>query len=144
MSSPRSQEITVAGIPVTVRYGDVVRLRITVRPGDGAVRVSAPRRMSERRVLEFVTAKADWIVAARRRLIPPDEPGVRVWGRLVGLDVRLAPGRAHASLDGDALVVTVPAPEQAAGAVAAWRKRALAAELPRLLALWEPRLGARA
>ncbi len=43
------------------------RISISVRPS-GAVRVSYPRGVSERRALEFLEAKVAWILAARERL----------------------------------------------------------------------------
>lgn len=144
MSNTRRYEITVNGIPVSVRCGDFKHLRITVHPPEGEVRVSAPRRVSQRQIVEFVASRIGWITSARSRLTLPEEPGVWVWGRLVDLEVRLEPGRPRADLTGDALLVQAPERDAVAPAIAAWRKRALASELPALLDTWQPRLGVRA
>lgn len=144
MSNTRRYELTVHGIPVSVRCGDLKHLRITVRPPKGEVRVSAPRRVSQRQIVEFVASRIDWITSARCRLTLPEESGVWVWGRLIDLDVRLEPGRPRADLTDDALLVYAPEREAIGPAIAAWRKRALSRELPSLLADWQPRIGVRA
>ncbi len=43
------------------------RIAITVRPS-GDVRVSFPRRVSQRQALDFLETKVDWILRARKRL----------------------------------------------------------------------------
>lgn len=62
------------------------RITITVR-GTGAVRLSFPPRISERRALAFLEEKADWVERVRARAaartavepqLPPDEYKVRV------------------------------------------------------------------
>ena len=69
------------------RLGEVVlsqsrrarRISISVR-GTGAVRLSFPRRVSQKRALAFLDEKAEWIEAARERLarkraaLPPQLP----------------------------------------------------------------------
>lgn len=44
------------------------RLTLTVRP-DGTLVVTAPRRVSQRRIAAFLTAEAEWIRATRARML---------------------------------------------------------------------------
>ena len=133
----------IGGIPVTVRRGDVRRLRITIRPPHGEVRVSAPRRISEAEVVGFVTSRLDWIVRHRAALTITPDDGVRIWGRLVPLLVTTAPGRPHVTLTDEGLHVHAPDASAADAAIARWRRDQLAAALPPLLATWQAALGVR-
>lgn len=132
--------LTISGIPIRVRYGNVKYLRITVRPPEGEVRVSAPLRLSEADVASVVTGKLAWIKHARARLIRPSESGVRIWGHLVEVEVHIAPGRPTVSEVDGRLVVQVPHADAIPKAIHVWRKRELASALPDLLERWQPRL----
>lgn len=54
-------EMKIDGISVTVVRRDIKSLNLYVKPPDGAVRVSAPRRTSDRTIRAFVQSHMDWI-----------------------------------------------------------------------------------
>ncbi|MDX9800877.1 MAG: SprT family zinc-dependent metalloprotease [Spirochaetia bacterium] len=60
------QQITVSGITFELIRKDIKTIRLTVYAPDGRVRVSAPVRVGEDTVKQFVKSKLPWI---RRRLI---------------------------------------------------------------------------
>lgn len=136
--------LVVGGVPVTVAYGAVRHLRMTIRPPDGRVRVSAPTRTSEATVIAFVESRIAWVLASRERLTVPDEDGVRVWGDLVRLNVQVAQRRPEVQLTDDALIVRAPSDDQVEAIVQRWRARVLAEALDPLISGWQGRMGVQA
>ena len=65
--------MTIAGIDLELTRKRVKNVNLRIHPPDGRVTVSAPLRMSEARIAEFVTAKADWIRRHQARIaaLPP-------------------------------------------------------------------------
>lgn len=53
--------LNVGGILVTIARRPIKNINIYIKPPNGAVLVTAPRLMSEERILAFVEEKADWI-----------------------------------------------------------------------------------
>ncbi|KTG15937.1 MULTISPECIES: SprT family zinc-dependent metalloprotease [unclassified Guyparkeria] len=77
---------------IRVQRKAIRHLYLRLDPGDGALRVNAPRRTSDRAIRAFVTARADWIDRQRHRLAqrPPMVTGDRLPDQLHLL------GEAHA------------------------------------------------
>lgn len=78
MKSAQNREwsLDVEGVSVRLVRKNVRNLRISVHPPDGGVRVSAPLRMPEFIVRQFVRAKAGWVRSrqadiAARPVLPP-------------------------------------------------------------------------
>lgn len=140
----RQTDLLIGDIPVRVRYGNVKHIRVTVRPPDGEVRVSAPNRANEQHVIDFLEARREWLRSNRARLTRPVEDGVRVWGELVPLDVTIRPGAARVEQADGRVLALVPTQDALPGALISWRKQLLAAAIPPLVATWEPRLGVKA
>lgn len=61
-------EMKINGISITVVRRDIKSLNLYVKPPDGAVRVSAPRRTSDRTVRAFVQSHMDWIQRQQERM----------------------------------------------------------------------------
>ena len=87
--------MTTAGIEFELTRKRVKNINLRIHPPDGRVTVSAPLRMSEARIAEFVTAKADWIRQHQARIAAlPPRPALRYETgeehRFLGADHRLA------------------------------------------------------
>ena len=65
--------MTTVGIEFELTRKRIKNVHLRIHPPDGRVTVSAPLRMSEARIAEFVTAKADWIRQHQARIaaLPP-------------------------------------------------------------------------
>ena len=110
--------LEVAGLTVRIQRKPMRTLRLVLLPPDGAVRVSAPLRISDRAIRNFVEARAVWIAAQRLRMAgeaPPPEPRyldgdtLSLLGRKVVLRVREGGRVARAVLEGtDTLMLKIP------------------------------------
>jgi len=60
--------LNVGGILVTIARRPIRNINIYIKPPNGAVLVTAPRLMSEERILAFVEEKADWIRVHQKRM----------------------------------------------------------------------------
>jgi len=86
--------MTTAGIEFELTRKRVKNINLRIHPPDGRVTVSAPLRMSEARIVEFVAAKADWIRQHQARIASlPPRPELRYESgeehRFLGADHRL-------------------------------------------------------
>jgi len=102
----RKLEIQIDDVQAIVSFKKVKRLRVTVRPPDGVITVSAPYRLSERVVTEFLQEKLSWIQhhrdAMRAREYPPEasyENGdmLGLWGE--NYPLRVIPSRKKAAVE---------------------------------------------
>lgn len=70
--APRSaapvRVIDIDGVEVTVTRKRIRNLYLRIKPPSGTVEVSAPMRMAERRIRDFVSARRDWIVGQQGRI----------------------------------------------------------------------------
>lgn len=60
-------------IPVAIEYRNVKNINLYIKPPDGRILVTAPRRVSKKRIMEFVDSKAGWIEQTRRRMLEARE-----------------------------------------------------------------------
>ena len=137
----KRSHLEVDGIPIKVRYADVRNLRISVRPPNGEVRVSAPTRATEAQVLNFIDARLGWLHSNRAKLTQPPEDGVRAWGELLPLRIDLQPGKPGLEQDASGVSVTAQSASDADAEILRWRKRLLAEAIPPMIAAWAPILG---
>lgn len=140
---------------VTLTRRRVRTLRLRVRP-DGSVHVSAPARTPEAAIRAWVLAKQGWIAhhqatfRARPQPVAPQYVSGEthyVLGRAYPLRVTERPGRAQVTLTENELHLALPAGHDAAArerAVRHWYRARLQAQVPALLAKWEPVVGAQA
>jgi predicted metal-dependent hydrolase len=142
--------LTVRGINVDIVYKDIKNLHIGVYPPVGRVRVAAPRRLDEEQIRLAVIQRMPWIKRQREQLRAAERQSERemvtgeshfVWGRRYRLKVIERPGRAHIEVDGDRLLLYVPAAtdaEQRRALLDRWYRAQLRATIPGLIAKWEP------
>ncbi len=60
--------LNVGGILVTIARRPIKNINIYIKPPNGDVLVTAPRLMSEERILAFVEEKVDWIRVHKQRV----------------------------------------------------------------------------
>ncbi|KAB8292039.1 metal-dependent hydrolase [Bifidobacterium avesanii] len=112
----------MAGIAVRLTRKPIKNLYVRVKPPDGRVEISAPMRMSMRRIEAFVEERREWILAHQRNVIAARER------TLVG-----GTGDESAGAGDAATTWTDERAKEAA--------RAINAALPGLLAHWGPIIG---
>lgn len=61
--------IFIRGIPVSVDRRRIKNINLYIRPPHGDVLVTAPMRLSEKQILQFLQEKEDWIIRHRERVI---------------------------------------------------------------------------
>ncbi len=151
--STTSAYMTVRGIAIDVIYKDIKNLHIGVYPPLGRVRVAAPLRLDDDRVRLAVIQRLPWIKKQREQLRSAERQSKRemvtgeshyVWGVRYRLKVVERPGRAHVEIDGERLLLYVPAgtDDQARLAVLQqWEREQLRARIPGFIEKWEPVVG---
>ena len=145
--------ITVAGIEATVIRKKVKTLRVTIVPPDGAVRVSAPKRMPEAIIRAFLLEKASWIRthAEKVRKSHANEPRdyesgetVRLFGRVYPLVVLTEQKKNGVALEPDRIVLSLrgDVPKEKREAILnEWLRERLKAEIEHFLPLWSDLTG---
>src|SRR5664280_321582 len=145
--------LTVSGLNIDVVYKDIKNLHIGVYPPVGRVRVAAPERLDEEQIRLAVIQRLPWIKRQRQQLQEADRQSPRemvtgeshyVWGVRHRLKIIERPGRAHVEVDGDRLLMYVPAgtdTESRAKLLQDWHRKHLLHSVPELIAKWEPVIG---
>jgi predicted metal-dependent hydrolase len=150
--STASAYLTVRGIGVDVVYKDIKNVHIGVYPPVGRVRVAAPRRLGDDQVRLAVIQRLSWIAQQRKRLRDAPRQSERemvtgeshyVWGVRRRLEVVQRSGRPYLAVDGDRLVLSIPAAtavEKRREYLARWYRQQLRDALPPLISKWEREL----
>ena len=138
------------GYGALVTYKAMKRLRVRIKPPDGAVTVSAPIDTPDHVIERFLDANHQWILqtqaAVRLRSPHPERlvtgGRVRLWGTWHEVE-RLESTRASAKLVGNRIHIRCPTgdDEAARRAVESLYRREMAPALDRLREEWEPRVG---
>ena len=138
------------GYGALVTYKAMKRLRVRIKPPDGAVTVSAPIDTPDHVIERFLDANHQWILqtqaAVRLRSPHPERlvtgGRIRLWGTWHEVE-RLESTRASAKLVGNRIHIRCPTgdDEAARRAVEALYRREMAPALDRLREEWEPRVG---
>ena len=143
------------GFHVLLTRRPVRALRLRVRP-DGSVHLSAPARAPEATLRAWVQSQQAWIAQHQATFRARPQPAPRRYatgethyyqGRAYHLRVVEQPGRAQVALAGEELVLRLPAgsdPATRQQVLERWYRAQLHAQLPGLLARWEPVVGAQA
>lgn len=149
------EQITVAGYEILVERKNTRRLRMTILPPRGQIRVTASPRTSQESIRRFVSDHLDWIEknTARFRENSQRPPHTytsgemfRLFGQPLTLQIQPGPGY-HARQQGSRLVLTVPenaSPESRRRVIEDWYADRLKEALPPLVQRWEKVLGVHA
>ena len=150
------RQLLIDDILAEVVRKPVRQLRLSIRPPQGSLRITVPLRTTEATIRDVVLRKQSWIrkhqAAFRQRVPTPTlqyEAGETHYyqGQALRLCVHEQAGRAHVRLLPGELHLHVPlgaTAEQRAQVLAKWRRAQLQAQVPALLAKWEPVVGAQA
>ena len=152
--STASAYLTIRGIGIDVVYKDIKNLHIGVYPPLGRVRVAAPTRLDDDHVRLAVIQRLPWIKQQREQLRAAPRQTERemvtgeshyVWGVRRRLKVVERPGRAHIAIEGERLMLYVPAGtsvDKRRALLDRWYRTQLRQVLPDLISTWEERLDA--
>lgn len=149
-------QITLGAIHVEVVLKDVKNVHLSVYPPNGAVRISAPKRMKLDTIRVYAISRLDWIKEQQAKLRGQERESPReyvdreshyVWGKRYLLSVREHQGPPTVELSGSRMILRVgPCSEEAQRAryVEDWYRERLKAAVPAVLAKWEPLVGVKA
>ena len=150
--STANAHLTIRGIDIDVIYKVIKNLHIGVYPPLGRVRVAAPNRLDDDQVRLAVIQRLPWIKRQRDKLRSAERQSERemvtgeshyVWGVRRRLKVVERPGRAHFEIDGERLVLYVPADTSADKRriyLDRWYRDQLREVIPELITRWEQTL----
>ncbi|MFE7464602.1 M48 family metallopeptidase [Streptomyces sp. NPDC057499] len=148
--STASAYLTIRGIDVDISYKNIKNLHIGVYPPLGRVRVAAPHQLDNEQVRLAVIQRLPWIKEQREQFRSAARQSTRemvtgeshyVWGVRRRMKVVERPGRAHFELDGERLLLYVPArtsAERRRELLDQWYREQLRHAIPSLIAKWEP------
>lgn len=144
--------LTIRGIDIDVIYKDIKNLHIGVYPPMGRVRVAAPLKLGDDNVRLAVIQRLPWIKRQREQLRTAERQSERemvtgeshfVWGIRHRLKVIERPGQAHLEVDGDKLLLYVPADtptERRRELLDHWYRVQLRSAIPARVGKWEQKL----
>ncbi len=149
------EQMIIAGYEILVVRKAVKRLRLTVVPPRGQLRITAPPQASQAQLQQFITDNLDWIRKNTARFRqnaqrPPHQycsgEVIRLFGQPLTLQVQHGPGY-HAQQNGNRLLLTVPESagrESCQQVIDHWYAEQLKQALPPLIHRWEGVLGVHA
>ena len=145
-------QIELGGIVLDVVKKDIKNIHLSVYPPTGRVRLAAPTRMTLDTIRLFAISKLGWIRKQQQKLCEQERESRReyidreshhVWGRRVLMQLIEAEAPPSVQLRHARLLMTVrPGADEATreAVLASWYRQQLKAEVPPLIAAWEPRL----
>ncbi len=148
-------QIQLGDIKVDVIRKRIKNIHLSVYPPTGAVRISAPERLSLDTVRVFALSKLGWIKKNQRKLQDQERESRReyiereshyVWGRRYLLNVIEREEPPSVRLEHSRMVLTVrPNAEwvKRKEVVEHWYRQLIREALPPLIAKWEPIMGVR-
>lgn len=152
---PKSSEIKLSGIPITITRKKVKNINLRVYPSKGEVRMSAPWHLREKVIREFAASKLEWIKTKLANYQPPDRPpepkfetGEFHWYRGEKMELQVTEIEAVPTVKCNrkermlALKVR-PGSSKAKRkkVLKEWRRAELKKIIPQLIAKWEPVMG---
>jgi len=143
--------MTFDGIPVAITRKNIKSINRRIKPPDGRIEISCPKRMTNAQIEAFVCEKADWIREHRAKILALDLPeekqyitgeSVSVWGRNLPLIVKN--GSPSLCASADSVILTVPEgtpAEQRKACIDAWYRENLHLAVEKRMPYWENRTG---
>jgi len=153
--STETSEIVVSGIPVQVVRKKIKNLHLATYPPDGRVRIAVPLHVDDDAVHLAVTSKLGWIRKQQRAYAEQPRESERemvngeshyVRGVRYRLRVAERLGKQDVKLSGGTLELGVrpgSTPEQRRALLDRWHRKRLQQDVERLVAKWEPYVGAK-
>ena len=144
--------IKLGEMVVDVVLKDIKNVHLSVYPPHGAVRISAPKRMSLDRIRLFAVSRLAWIKQQQKKLQEQERETAReyvdreshyVWGKRYLLEIREADAPPFIDLRHKRMILRVR-PGTSARAreaiVEEWYRQLIKESVPSLLARWQPLL----
>ncbi len=147
------KQITINDITIELTKKDVKTIRLTIYAADGRVRVSAPARVSDDKVRQFVISKLPWIKRRQLKFAGYEKLAEREYknrechffqGKRYFLDVIETAGRAKVEVRGDSLALYVKpgsGVEKRHEVMNAFYRREMKKQLSAIVAGWEKKMG---
>ena len=148
------RHITVRGISVEIVRKDIKHLHLGVYPPSGRVRVASPSRLDDDAVRLAVISRLGWIRRQQAEFAQQDRQSQRefvtgeshyFWGRRYRIDMIEHNGPPAVRLPNNTTMELRVRPGSDRGVREAvlhrWYRHQLRAELPALVAKWQPRVG---
>jgi predicted metal-dependent hydrolase len=148
-----ASKIKLGHLMVDVVLKDIKNVHLSVYPPDGAVRISAPQRMSLDTIRLFAISRLTWITQQQKKLREQERETPRdyvereshyVWGKRYLLELREVDAPPLVELRHKRLVLNVrPGTSLAAreSVMEEWYRQQLKIAVAPLLVRWEPLLG---
>lgn len=148
-----ASRIKLGDLVVDVVLKDIKNIHLSVYPPDGAVRISAPKRMSLDTIRLFAISRLTWIKQQQKTLREQERETPRdyvereshyVWGKRYLLELREVDAAPTVELRHKRLILHVrPGTSYASreAVLEEWYRQQLKAAVAPLLARWEPLLG---
>ena len=142
----------INGTTVQITKKRIKNIYLRVLPG-GVVTVTAPLHMTDKEIENFVQNHQDWIAKHKERLLSRQdkmeyayETGEEhyLWGKKYTLEVVYTKGKKTASLQGDSILLEIPAEataEQREAVMDAFYRRQMQARLPEVIAKYSEIVG---
>ena len=148
------RHITVRGISVEIVRKDIKHLHLGVYPPSGRVRVASPSRLDDDAVRLAVISRLGWIRRQQAEFAQQDRQSQRefvtgeshyFWGRRYRIDMIEHNGPPAVRLPNNTTMELRVRPgsdrEVREAVLHRWYRHQLRAELPALVAKWQPRIG---
>lgn len=148
------RHITVRGISVEIVRKDIKHLHLGVYPPSGRVRVASPSRLDDDAVRLVVISRLGWIRRQQAEFAQQDRQSQRefvtgeshyFWGRRYRIDMIEHNGPPAVRLPNNTTMELRVRPgsdrEMREAVLHRWYRHQLRAELPALVAKWQPRVG---
>ena len=148
-----TKTIQLGEITVDVVQKDIKNVHLSVYPPTGRVRISAPSHMSMDTIRVFAISKLDWIRKQQATLQAQDRETPRdfldreshyVWGKRYLLNVIESDRAPSVTLEGNRMMLQIRPQTDASKRhkiIENWYREQLRAEVPTLIAKWEPLIG---
>ena len=149
-------KIVVAGIPVTVTRKKIKNVHLSVYPPNGAVRMSAPLRMSDETLRVFLVSKVSWIRSQQKKLQEAERETLReyvnreshyLWGVRLLLSVKEEAAPAIVEVKSRQMILRIrprSTMESREAVVDAWYRDQVRNAAKPLITKWEKKLNVRA
>lgn len=148
--------IKINDLQIELEKKKIKNMYLKILPPDGRIHVTAPLRMSENEIIQFIQTKLEWIQIQQEKLkhrhthqemnyLSGEE--IYVWGLRYLISVNELKGRPSIKLQGDTLCLSIKEDTtviQRKRIIDGWYREALTQVLPSLILKWENRIGVKA
>lgn len=139
------------GNEITVTRKNIKSINLRIKPPDGRIEISCPKKMTNAQLEAFVREKADWIREHRAKILSAEQSAekqylngdtIPLWGKNYTLTVRT--GSPSVTISGDIVILTIPSgtsSEQRKACIEAWYRENLRLAVEKRMPYWEARTG---